>query len=382
MKSILFVTHDTSRTGAPILLLNLMNLLRQSGFSINCIMKSADGPLTDKFKSASNKWCVYYLSKKGTLIVRIIRKFVSLMGRSKLDTCLASSEIVILNTITNGDIVHELRRRYKGVILTYVHELEVGASVFSSKLNIDNLIDTSDGFIVPCNAVANFLIRQYEVLPSAIYKLDYFIPLNHSGSTRSEARVLKDNLVVGGCGTGDWRKGIDLFLLVALRTRVYYPHHRISFQWKGIVKNSPEWIKISYDINKAGLSDFMTLLESDDKTLDFFEGIDVLLLTSREDPYPLVVLEAGSLGRPTICFEQSGGAKEFVGSDAGFSVQYLDTNAMCTGIVHYYDDRNLLYNHGSMARQRAERLHLDNQRILEEFNLILVESLAKKRLPL
>ena len=55
---------------------------------------------------------------------------------------------------------------------------------------------------------------------------------------------------------------------------------------------------------------------------------DLFCLPSREDPFPLVMLEAGALGKPMVCFDGAGGAKEFAARGAGIVVPYLDVPAM------------------------------------------------------
>ena len=50
---------------------------------------------------------------------------------------------------------------------------------------------------------------------------------------------------------------------------------------------------------------------------DNYAAMDVFALTSREDPFPLVMLEAGGHGLPTVCFAGAGGAEEFAGPAPG-----------------------------------------------------------------
>jgi hypothetical protein len=55
---------------------------------------------------------------------------------------------------------------------------------------------------------------------------------------------------------------------------------------------------------------------------------DIFCLTSREDPFPLVMLEAAALGKPVVCFDRAGGASEFCALGGGLAVPYLDVEAM------------------------------------------------------
>jgi glycosyltransferase involved in cell wall biosynthesis len=55
--------------------------------------------------------------------------------------------------------------------------------------------------------------------------------------------------------------------------------------------------------------------------------LDVFTLLSREDPFPIVVLEAGAQGIPTICFQGSGGIPDLARREAVVAVPYLDLKA-------------------------------------------------------
>ena len=67
---------------------------------------------------------------------------------------------------------------------------------------------------------------------------------------------------------------------------------------------------------------------------ELLSAADVLLLTSREDPFPTAVLEALSAGLPVIAFEGSGGIPELLRRHgAGVSVKMADAEAMARRLV-------------------------------------------------
>jgi glycosyltransferase involved in cell wall biosynthesis len=72
------------------------------------------------------------------------------------------------------------------------------------------------------------------------------------------------------------------------------------------------------------------------------DKLDVFMLSSREDTYPLVVVEAASLGVPTIYFDQSGGIYDFIDAQSGIRVDYLDVQAMANAIEQLKNDPVLL----------------------------------------
>ena len=65
----------------------------------------------------------------------------------------------------------------------------------------------------------------------------------------------------------------------------------------------------------------------------FYSAASVLALTSREDPFPTVALEAMGIGVPVVAFAKSGGIPEFLlENKLGRVVEYCDTAAMARAI--------------------------------------------------
>ena len=89
--------------------------------------------------------------------------------------------------------------------------------------------------------------------------------------------------------------------------------------------------------------------------LDYFAAADVFALTSREEAFGLVCLEAASTGCPIVCFDRSGGAKEFVGDDAGFIIPYLDVGKMAEKITALISDPKLRKELGSRAADKVRK---------------------------
>ena len=80
---------------------------------------------------------------------------------------------------------------------------------------------------------------------------------------------------------------------------------------------------------------FPGLVENPDA---FFAGADAYLMTSREDPFPLVVLDALDARVPVIGFDGGGGFVELLQRDCGVLVPYLDTMAMAEALFRLLED--------------------------------------------
>lgn len=160
-----------------------------------------------------------------------------------------------------------------------------------------------------------------------------------------------DALLIVGSGIAGWRKGTDLFIHLA--RAVGQQRSRAYFAWIG---GGSAW-EFEHDVRVGGLAEKMRFTGAVVKPADYLAAADVFVLTSREDPYPLVCLGAAAREKPIVCFEGAGGGPEFVEEDCGFVVPYLDTLAMADRVVSLLDSPDFRVTIGSAARRKVAQRH-------------------------
>lgn len=361
-KHLLFVSHESTRTGAPILLINLAELLVGTGkYSIRFLIRRYDDQaLLERFKAVGETFVAEFPAKSvRSKISKVVRS--SHFSSSELRKAARNADLILNNTITNGSLLPELRKYTQAPIVSYIHELPIAAATNTKSVHVNATIRLSQFFLVPSNSVRTFLLDLL-VSEDKIGFLPYYIHLNAEKSGAHEGIV-----TVGSCGSLNWRKAPDIFLCVAQIFFSRYPEKQLMFKWKGGKKDSKEWLIFVEDIKKAGLQDRVVLLESDDRMEDFFQSIDIFLLPSKEDPYPLVMLEAALYGKPTLCFRSSGGAEEFVDDGAGFSVPYLNVLEMADKLYHLLDHPSMLAEAGERARRKVLQVNKNTEHITSAF---------------
>lgn len=372
IKKILLITHDASASGAPFLLLHLMELLKVQGYVINTIIHNRRGILTDEFIKISEQ-CVYFRKvPTSTIAARLGKRLGLTDDQHEIKNLLKDADVVFNNTLANGPVVSFIRKFYSGPLISYVHELETVTEILDESAK--TTISLSDHFAVPCEAVKEHLQNNFGVPSDSIFSLNYFIPAFKISNDDCAAFVKQNQLnaafIVGASGTVEWRKGTDIFLQVAKLFFFQCADANVQFVWMGANTQKDEYKWVIHDIEKMGLEEKVLILESSLSVGAFYKNIDVLLSTSREDPYPLVVPEAASESKPAICFSGSGGAAEFIRTDAGDTVEYLDIAAMTATLVRYYRDKALRSSKGAAAFKRYIALHKDSALIMEQFNQI------------
>ena len=128
--------------------------------------------------------------------------------------------------------------------------------------------------------------------------LDVPAPTNAKGEALEDGGVRR---LVGMCGLAQPRKGADIFLDVAVRL----PAH--DFVWIG------PWAPSDADTNDGTYRRFQDLALPNfyvtglaENPYAYLRCLDTFVLTSREDPNPLVVAEALVLGKKVVAFSETG----------------------------------------------------------------------------
>ena len=352
MKSILFISHDASRTGAPIVFLNFLKWLRlNTGVHFIIILREG-GELKDDFCEIAPT----FILDRGS------------MSRATIASELIDYNIGLIfsNTAVNGDVL-ELLNKFECPVISYIHELEHVITTYCGIDNFKKVKQYTNQYIAASSPVKDNLVLNHGIKKEYIEVVNEGIPLiDRSLEDQSRVReelylkfgIPKNALIVGGCGTISWRKGTDLLIQVASAVcqdkKTNLPIH---FVWMGGPTEGTYFEELAYDIEKLKLQPFFHFLGVQSDSLSYLSILDVFVLPSREDAFPLVCLEASSLGKPIVCFRESGGIHEYVESDCGFVVSYLNLMEMSSKILVILEDQNLRIRLGSNGKSKVVSLY-------------------------
>ena len=110
-----------------------------------------------------------------------------------------------------------------------------------------------------------------------------------------------------------------------------------------------------HDLNLCRLGKAISVVEVCPNPLDYLSALDIFALTSREDPFPIVMLEAASLGLPLVCFESTGGGPEFALHKAGLIAPYLDIFTFAQHILALANDKEARRRLGAAGAEEVRR---------------------------
>jgi glycosyltransferase involved in cell wall biosynthesis len=350
-KKVLFISHDAHRHGAEILFLHFLQWFKaNTGIPFHILLKNG-GELRGEFEE---------LAPVDVLGEKPIEQLLQDLRR--LDAGLVYS-----NTFTNGALLNALSLLHC-TVATHVHEMDYWIHYRTGRENNEQVLRHTDHYIACSHAVKQNLVNNLKVpsnrvdvihgfVPTQSYAPDSFRARYARYRIRKQLRLPENAAIIGSAGTIDWRKGADLFVQLAHQVHKLDERVRAQFVWVGGADTGPEWGALMHDAARMGLEENVHFTGSHANPLDYFQLFDVFALMSREDPYPLVNLEAAALGKPILCFDKSGGSPEFVEDDCGFIVPYLNVEAMATRAIELLYSPALRERLGNRAREKVKERH-------------------------
>jgi len=365
---ILFVGHDAHRAGAEIALLHILRWLRAERQEEPRVFLGGGGDLIPDYEQFAPTYQLKEIPWRAGLARRALRRLRLFIAPSRMPRTLRRERIdlVYLNTLGVAHLARELKATWHAPVLFQLRELEMSIRIFVGSERLRAALRHVDGCITATGMGAALLREQYGFPPERIHRVSPGLALPTRGAAwrpearralRAELGLPADAFVIGGCGSLNWWKSPDLFVLVAHGLRMRRPQVPVHFVWIGGTLQSPEHERLCHDVDHLGLGGMVRFLGAQPNPHQYFALLDTFLLTSREDSYPLVCIEAAALGLPIVCFGGSGGASELVEDDAGFVVPYLDLDAAADRLAVLMDDLALRHRLGVQAASKARDRH-------------------------
>lgn len=386
-KKILFLGHEASRTGAPLALLLLMRWLQENSAHRCELFLKIGGELEADYAAAVPTTNLETATRRnlperlrGALTPRSRR------WQEKIHRRVArlQPDLIYANTVAVANEVAACAG-LNIPVLWHIHEGPFVQAEFNSWGQLDRALGAVDVFIAASAMVRDALMARgvpaekiqvvYEFLPpSALVNPDL---IASRAALRRTAGWPEEMFVVGMCGSASWVKGLDHFVATARQFASEFPKKPVAFAWLGKFICDADERKIRYDLRKAGLEARVHFFPPRPSTAEFMAGLDVFFLSSREDVFPLAMLEAGAQGLPVVCFADSGGGPEFVGDDAGLVVPHGDAAAAARAFVDLQADPERRQRLGAKAREKSRTVYtIDNQ--VAKIAAVMDSQLSKK----
>lgn len=326
---IAIVAHDAYPHGAQFLALNLARCFAKD-FDLDVdLVLLGEGPLRQDFEHWATVHDLAGVDPRGPKARGVARAL-----REK------GHKAVICNTTVAGRFLSTLAEEDLRTI-ALIHELPDLIDRHGLGDAAARIAKQADRIVLPADLVADGFRRiakmredTVSIRPQGLYKRAQLRSEQDVARARVALRerfsLSPESRIVLAVGYADYRKGPDLFVDAAVEAIA--KHSDLVFMWLG---NAEESVMepVRRRIDDAGLEERFVFAPLDVDTDLYYAGADLYALTSREDPFPSVVLEALDAGLPIVAFEETTGSGDLILKAGGRLVPAFDTSAFGTAIL-------------------------------------------------
>ena len=278
---VLFVSHETSLSGAPIQLVHLARWLTKAGWEI-AVVAPDEGPISE------------LLARDGVATMAESTLLTD-PQHTKLRELCPDYDVIVANTIVSWPAVRaaHLERR---PVLWYLHETLVAVRLMRAIPEIRPALQMANVLVTPTRQTAGV----YEGLTHApIEVVPYGIPKPpHISQPKNHA------ICFVTLGSFEPRKGQDV-LLEAIHKLDPETGRRSSFKMAGRVLDTEFFEKLKSRAEDLANAQLIEALDHSAATA-LLNQADAVVCPSRDGTMPIVLLEATGLGKGIIQYRRRG----------------------------------------------------------------------------
>lgn len=303
VKTVLFITHDCSKTGAPIVLELVIDYFIKNNPNTKVYVACIDKPYIkrENYEEWNKKYNCFWLKAIDN------KNDVNFDYYRVLDKVI-NADVVYGNTILTLPYLTMFKKVNPEIkTVLHLHENSTFFKHYESQVGkLSGAYKYIDKFITVSQWQTQML------LSSSVYDKNIFYTPACINTDAFDVlvnncqKVPKSKTKIIGIGTPSVRKGLDRFIQVSRS----FDSNKYEFVWIG---PKPEYYQGFIKIDGYGTYEDMYAEESNvvfaGETNDIAQVLlsaDIFLLLSREDPCPLVMLESLYFGLGTVTIKSSG----------------------------------------------------------------------------
>ena len=342
---VLFVSHETTLSGAPIQLVHLVRWLKKAGWEV-AVAAPDTGPISEM------------LAEDGITTV-IEPTLLTDLEHTKLREFCRDYDVIVANTIASWPAVRAAHLE-KRPVLWYLHETQVAVRLVRAISEIRPAMKMANVLVTPTRQTA----RVYEGLTLApIEVVPYGIP-----KPPVAPGPKNDSICFVTLGSFEPRKGQDV-LLEAIHQLDPETRRRSSFKMAGRVLDTEFFEKLKSRAEGLENTQLIDALDHSEATA-LLNQADAVVLPSRDETMPIVILEAMGLGKGVISTDV-GGIREWVQNEMnGLLVARENPDELARAITRFVENPTVAREISAAGLRTFER-HFTLDRFASRFAELL-----------
>ena len=307
-KRILFFTKDLNRTGAEVILFNIVEHLDRSKFDIGIVLMQKGGELVPNLPKDIS---LFFLESTFNLSDKIRFHFGEdvMLKRLKKIQQEFKSDIWYINTVDNAYLL-KFKEHFLVKTCLHVHEYLYNFEQIAAQ-EIKLLIDQADQ-VIGCSILVEKLFEQ--LIGTKYITFQSAIDTHYIDRCLTETMPKSDNKKrIVSSGTLCYRKGLDIFL----EASTFFTDSNVEFIWLGKWPNNGYAALLKRKINAGEFPNVQILDQlNHQEYYQTMRSADLFLSCSREESMGLVMMEAIYCGVPVLATD-SGGSSLIVNDQNG-----------------------------------------------------------------
>lgn len=370
-KNLIVVTHAMNETGAPLLAYNIAKKFKEKKYNV-VVLSISEGYLERKY----NELLIPVINLRQSLAfdkiddLELLDYYVSKLREKGYNK-------VIVNTVVSGLTVPTFSK-YAFTIVSLVHEMKTSITKYNMIQSGNNINMYSKSIVFPDKIVEKEFYEVFNknsenslICPQGLYKDKEEINLDRNKVYESY-NIPKNAKIIVGSGTADFRKGIDLFLEAAQLLINEEDNEKYHFIWLGKIANADldTWFNCQFEkLNKQNRFHNIDFITDKIEYQNLISCCHAFWLTSREDPFPSVMIESLEYGTPVLAFKNCGGANTLLGQKRGTLIDNFDVKELALQTKELLKDEKQISTQIAKAQKYIkETLNFNNYiESLEEF---------------
>ena len=378
MEKICFVSHNATRTGAPIVLFHFLKWLKSNKQTRIEVLFLEGGDMLSDFEALCSCRVLPSLYRPG--ITGFFRRTLKrITGRDiwlhiKL-RYYDNFDIIFFNTTESFRLISDLPHFTHAKLVAWLHEQPFVIKNSYPEIFNHEALNRFSKIICVSSKTAEYLKLEWLFPADKIAIVKPFVNRDiHNNENHEYVPSAKnERFLVGGCGIQEMHKGPDLFIQIAGYIKEKYQDVSLVFEWLGSEGSMSNFLK--YDIERMNLQSMVRFPGQKTDVNEFYSKIDIFLLTSRVDSFPLVVIEALAYGKPVLCFDGIGDIVEIVKIIPENVIPYGRTDLMAKRILEYYYNKEMIIVEESGYKKNVEQYILEKQANILYQSLISLNNL-------
>lgn len=360
---VVVVTNDGHLGDARVFLLYLVRWLRDNVAGGIDVLAWEGGPALDRLRYAADVQVLDELNQwRPARVFEVfgVRRVAQVLKGARLRWWLLRrrrAELLYVNGLDAARILAFLPRWPMRVVV-HVHAM-ADVEAPTSSADREAVRRRTDVFVAASEEIADALADGWAIPRPGIVVHEYFVagddgPLTSPDPpSRADLGLADDDVVVGATGSPDWWARPEQFVLLAWELLRRRPDLPWRYLW--IAEDPDERVlwPLRHDLRNAGV-EARTVVWSGATPLDLLASMDVLTISTRDEPQELLLFEAAGAALPVVATDNLTGA--IPGATAEV-VPYLDVAAMADRVVELVTDERRRSAVVTRAQITARRHH-------------------------